>query len=416
MDEFVARIIAHKLMAGIGYGLLMSVHGVFLVEKSLSLWQIGLLIGGVGALAILLRPICERFALKFNRIVIFQVSRLVLILAVAVAVPAGEFASLFAAALLLSASLALATGTINTWILDQTHKRAQNDQINEIVPIFHSALAAGLIAGAVLGGYMPTLVPTPDHLPPPTATLFAVAGVAMLHLALSGWLFREGDAPSLRRKLPGRMMPSGRDFACLFKRPVLAALLLVGLVGGAALSTLEAYWQPVLTTLSPANGDYARFGYATAALFGAAMAGPLVGRWLQRVAGMTDSLQLLLATILCSVVLWELPEQTEPGMFLGLTFAVVFILALAAPAALGIVGGESGASERFAVTRLFNSAVTLGMGLSATFGAISVAQLGLHTTWQGLGYLSVAGALTVLGLGGGDYVKKLRPKKVVRRR
>lgn len=416
MDEFVARIIAHKLMAGLGYGLLMSVHGVFLVEKSLSLWQIGVLIGSVGALAVLLRPLCERLAERTSRIAVFQLSRLVLVLAVAIAIPAGEFASLFAAALLLSASLALATGTINIWILDQTNKRAHLDQVNQIVPIFHSALAAGLIAGAVLGGYMPTLMPTPDHMPPPSATLIAVAGVAMFHFALSGWLFREGEKQSDRVAQPERLFPNGRDFACFAKRPILASLILVGLIGGAALSSLEAYWQPVLANLSPVNGDYAAFGYATAAMLGAAMAGPLVGRWLQRAAGMTDSLQLLLATLLCSLVLWELPMQSEPVVFLGLTVLVVFLLALATLAALGIVGGEIGAPERVSVTRMFRSAVTLGMALSATFGAVSVAQLGLDTTWQGLGYLSIASALLVVASGRGEYVKKLKLQKMVRRR
>lgn len=396
MDEFVARIITHKLLVGVKIGLLLSIQGAFLVEKSLSLWQIGVLVAGTGAITTLLRPGCQRALARFSRIAVFKLSQILLLVALGLAILAQGFWPLAFAALILGGAQALATGTIAVWVLDQVEKRARMDQVQQILPIFNATLIIGMLVGAILGGYLPTLLPLPAFIGAPSADLIGVALFAVLHLALSPSLFREGDRAINRRQPEGPPVADGVQMVMLLRRPAIGALVLAAVLGGAALAALEAFWQPRLLQLAPPHGDFASLGFATAGLLSAAMAGPLTGRWLSRVLPLSDRYFLALAGLMAAMLFWFIGQQETPFLYLLFTMALFFVLSLAAPAGMGALRDETEAPSRRTAARLFVFAAVAGMFLAATLGAFLVREIGLVRAWQALAIgLAVAGLAIV---------------------
>lgn len=403
MDEFVARIITHKLFVGLKIGLLLSIQGAFLVEKSLELWQIAALIAGVGGIAALVRPVCQNALRRHSRIVVFQLSQVLLILSILLALPAVGFLPLAAAGALLGVSQALAVGTIAVWILDQLERRARLDQVQEIIPIFNGALVTGMMVGAVCGGYMPSLLPMPAGLASTSADLLVIAGLAALHLILSPRLFREGDRQTNRRRPQthhsDESTPARDDLRVWLHRPANLSLLALAIAGGASLAAMEALWQPRLLQLLPDPDDMSVLGFATAALLCAAMGGPLLGRWLERVTPAKAPAMLALSGAGVAVFLWLASLQETVFNYLAMTVGVVFFIALAAPVGLSVLRDQTAAPLRPFAIRLYTRAIIAGMLLAGTVGAGLVHFWGLGAVWQTLGTSVAVTALAMIALG-----------------
>ena len=45
--NFKARLITHELFSGVTFGIFLAVQGMFILEKGVEVWQIGLLFGAV---------------------------------------------------------------------------------------------------------------------------------------------------------------------------------------------------------------------------------------------------------------------------------------------------------------------------------------------------------------------------------
>ena len=268
-------MITHELFAGVTFGILLAMQGMFILEKGVEVWQIGLLFGTIVASTAAFELPFGALADIHGRIKVYRLSRVVVILALTAAIYVFNFWFLLIVMMLLGMAEALNSGSITRGFFEQIKSNGEEEKLQSFISIFQASMAAGLAVGAILGGYIPKLMPTIEGYPPTTWNLIITATLALIHLLLTPYLFSEGK---LRPKTVEKRELSkqvGAAVRFIITHPIIRDLLLVGATLGLAMVIVEAYWQPRLIQIAGAP-TYAVLGWATAGYFAMAIIGPML--------------------------------------------------------------------------------------------------------------------------------------------
>ena len=192
--SFKARLITHEFLLGVTFGIFLAVQAMFILEKGVEVWQIGLLFGVVVISTAIFELPFGALADIHGRIEVYRISRLFQILAITCAILAFNFWFLLGVMALLGMAEALNSGTIDAWYVEQIKSNGDEEKLQSYISVFQASMAAGLAIGAILGGYIPNIMPAIDGFPPTTWNLIITASLGTIHLLLTPYLFREGES------------------------------------------------------------------------------------------------------------------------------------------------------------------------------------------------------------------------------
>lgn len=386
----ISRLSVHHSLKGLSMGFFLTVQTLFLQEKGLSLWHLGMLFGTFSMTAALLELPMGFAADRLGRIRLYACARGVGFLGTLLAIGLDRFSLLLGVMALLGASRALDSGSIEAW---------QSERLQEIEPAtlprylarFHTLSALAMAAGALAGGYLTdALAPwTPAAMRPTEWNLIAQAMITLLHLLLIPVLFREPDRYPADTPLP-QLKPA---LLLGWQRRPVRRLLGLALLLGMLLFALETYWQPRTMALAPGT-PYAVLGWLVTGYFLAAAAGPALLTLLLRHWSMPADHQVVVIFLFTAPMLALLAMQTTlPGFATGY-LGVMLIAAMLAIPMEALIADHVPGPMRSTLYSLLSLSLQAG-GVVLTFGfSWLVPLVGIGGFW-----LILAGVLLLAGVG-----------------
>jgi len=394
--SFRLRVILHNILGGLGLGAFLAVQGVFMGEHGAEVWQIGIIIGLFGAIVALAEVPLGVLADTRGRIAFFRLACILQALAGAILVLAPNLWGLLAGASVLALSTAASSGTIDAWAVERVKAEGHEERLQQYLGGFQAALAAGITAGAVLGGYLPALTEElPRHAPTTWNAVF-MAVVALAHLFLTPYLFHEGETLSEvteEERHPAARMRAAVGFAA--KTFSVRDILILGAMFGVGLAMLEGYWQPRLVEIDDSIA-YFSFGWITAGYFAMAILGPLLIGAFAQVTGVSARAQLLVLPILTAGALWLLSLQSGFWGFVAAYLGLMLVATMAGPAESTVMNKATPDRYRSSVHSLASLMMRGGAAVAVLALAPVVKTYGIDTGWQVAA--SILGAYAILRL------------------
>lgn len=380
----INRLTAHYSLQGIGQGILLSVITLFMVEKGLTLWQIGFAFGTFSLSAVLLELPLGATADLHGRIRIFRISQLANIAGLLIGAFATEFVWVLPAMICLGLARALESGSVSAWEVEQINKQGLTERLSELLGRFQAFNALGIAAGAFIGGYLPgwfgSLIPT---MPPTTINLFTIAALTAVHILLLPFLFREGDLvtqPEVRPTVMGQIRTA---IQLASGNRALRSVLFIGFVLGLVMSNMEAYWQPQLKSLLQDQG-YELFGWIATGYFVSAAAGPALFSMLSARLSMSAQTSITILLALVAPLLWLLAESQTVAFFaLFYCLFIAVLVCINIPAQV-ITNEQTSDALRSTMQSVVSLTLQLGGAVSAFGFSWLINLLGIGTVWQGI--------------------------------
>ncbi|WP_028672632.1 MFS transporter [Saccharospirillum impatiens] len=328
----IQRLSVHHSLKGLAIGFFLTVQTLFLQEKGLTLWHLGILFGAFSVSAALLELPLGLAADRVGRIRLYAWARLVGLLGTMLAIFVDQFSLLLGVMALLGASRALDSGSIEAWQSEQLQQTESAAALPRRLAGFHSLSALAMAGGALAGGYLAdAMTPwTPENMQPTEWNLIAQAIITLLHLLLIPVLFCEPAViPTTRSGILAPRMKPALMLAWQL-RPV-RRLLGVALSLGMLLFALETYWQPRAFALAPSAG-YAVFGWLVTGYFLAAAAGPaLLASLLKRCSVSSDRIMVVTLLLISPALTALALQSTLPGFASGYLGVMLIAAMLSVP-------------------------------------------------------------------------------------
>jgi len=379
--SFKLRLITHEFLSGITFGMFLAVQGVFILEKGVEVWQIGLLFGAVVVSTALFELPFGALADIHGRIKIYRLSRAVVIIALTTAIFAFNFWFLLGVMILLGLAEALNSGTIDAWYVEQIKTNGDGEKLQYYISTFQASMAAGLTVGAILGGYIPKFIPTLIGFPPTTWNLIISAALGAVHLLLTPYLFREGE--SRHKSVSNHNLTKQVGAAVRFSltHPVIRDLLLISATLGLAMVIIEAFWQPRLIEIA-GDPTYPILGWATAGYFAMAIIGPLLISFIANKTTASPTVQLKVLPFILALGMFVIAIQTTLGPFLAAYMAMMLFISMFNAPAMTLLNTETSDDIRSSMHSIF-SLVLRGGGAISAFGFSALIKIwGIATVWQ----------------------------------
>jgi MFS family permease len=311
--------------------------------------------------------------------------------------------ALGAALVLNGVARALQSGPLEAWYVDVVRAADPEGDVRRGISRAWALEAGGLAVGAIVGGYLPALVPAGlanGPLVPFSIPFLLAAGLTLLGLfAVTRWMVEPPRAkpaagerrPSIRRAirdLPGTIVAGLRLGA---RDPIVRLVLGALMTFGFAIAALEivapVQFAALLGGEEEASGPYGIL--VTIAFLGTA-GGSAVAPRLAAILG-SGSLTAAVFTALAAAAL--------VGMALGSAFLVVGALYVAVYFFAGVVGplrnellhGRVAAEQRATLLSVASLVQQLG-GMAGSFMVPALAAASFGTGWLGAAAVALAGA------------------------
>ncbi len=379
--NFKARLITHELFSGLAFGIFLAVQGMFILEKGVEVWQIGLLFGTVVIATALFELPFGALADIHGRIKVYRLSRLVVIFAITSAIFAFNFWFLLVVMALLGMAEALNSGTIDAWYVEQIKSNGDEEKLQSFISAFQASMAAGLAVGAILGGYIPNIMPAIEGYPPTTWNLIITASLGVIHLLLTPYLFREGET---RPETPDKQEITKQIGAAVrfsITHPIIRDLLLVGATLGLAMVIIEAYWQPRLIQIAGAP-TYTVLGWATAGYFAMAIIGPMLISAIAERTNASPTTQLKVLPFILALAMYAIAAQTAIGPYLAAYMGLMLFVSMFNPPAMTMLNNETSDGIRSTMQSIFSLVLRGGGAISAFGFSALIKRWDITTVWQ----------------------------------
>jgi MFS family permease len=380
----VRRLLTHYALIGFGQGLLLCVLTLFMIEKGLSLWQVGVAFGAFGLTAVILELPLGATADLRGRIRVYRWSLLVSVVALVIAITVSHFVWILLAMCLMGFSRALESGSVSAWEIEQIRHHGMADKTATLIGQFQATNALGIALGALCGGYIPQLMAgTLPWLTPATNNLVIVLALTLIHILLLPWLFKEGDVIVASEERPTLKSQITVAVQHGLKHRAIRPLLLAGFLFGMVLSNLEAYWQPFVKTLAP-DQKYDIFGWIATGYFFSAAAGPAVFSMLIERIKVAPETMITIIFAAVAPVLYALGSSQTLWSFALLYFLFMGVMACVNIPVTVLLNDHTEDRIRSTMQSVM-SLVLQGGGACAAFALAPVIQhWGIGTIWHGL--------------------------------
>ncbi len=269
-------------------GVIIPVMALFLLEKGLSLMQIGVVFAAYGVSTVLLELPTGGLADSIGRKKVYIISLLFLILASVLLLLVQRFEFLIIASILQGAARSLSSGTMDAHFIDEFYRIDPEVNLQKEMAKIGIFIPMALGLGSLLGGYLPMtlgVLTERSFLSSSYASNYIILIMALLiQIFSTGILVKEKEPDDGDNTIIGgfKKVPQviGTSIEYGVKHPVILMILLAGFAWGFSISGLEQLWQPqVKSIISDATGSWIygvlTFGYFMAASVGNILATPL---------------------------------------------------------------------------------------------------------------------------------------------
>lgn len=379
--NFKARLITHELLSGLTFGIFLSVQGMFILEKGVEVWQIGLLFGAVVVATAVFELPFGALADIHGRIKIYRLSRVVVIFAISSVIFAFNFWVLLGVMVLLGMAEALNSGTIDAWYVEQIKSKGDEEKLQSFISTFQASMAAGLAIGAISGGYIPNVMPVIDGYPPTTWNLIFTVSLGAIHLALTPFLFREGESRPEVTDKQQITKQIGDAVRFSLTHPIIRDLLLVGATLGVAMVIVEAYWQPRLIQIAGAP-TYTLLGWATAGYFAMAIIGPMLITAIAEKTNTSPATQMKILPFILALSMYLIAAQTAIGPYLAAYMALMLFVSMFSPPAMTMLNNDTSDEIRSTMQSIFSLVLRGGGAISAFGFSALIKSWDITTVWK----------------------------------
>ncbi|HHG83943.1 MAG TPA: MFS transporter [Bacteroidetes bacterium] len=387
--SFRTRMQIHEFITGIGFGLFLAIQGVFFLDRGIDVWQVGLILGVAPAAAAIFEVPLGALADVRGRIFTFRMSLLVRILAGILLLMGNGIAFLITAMVLLGIGMALMSGTIDAWFVEILKSEGKGDEVETHSGIFQATMAAGMVLGSILGGYLPTLAPEIAAISGTDWNILWVTVLVIFHFFLTPFLFKEGEARIVEndetKTVESRF---GIVYQTVKNSYWLKNLLLMGFLVGIGLAIIDAYWQPRVLEID-SQFSYSLLGWITAGYFVASIIGPLVVTNAAKALNIDVKVQVMIVPILFSIMIIILSYATSIAGFVSIYLLFILIYSMANPPLFTLLNELVEDEVRATMLSLFSLTFTAGAAMSAFVVSQLIRIMGLQDTWRAVGAILV---------------------------
>ncbi len=379
------RMQIHEFLLGIGFGVFLAIQGVYFLDRGLEVWQVGVVLGIAPVFAAIFEVPLGALADVRGRIFTFRMSLLARIIAGVLLISGGGILLLAVSMAFLGVAMALMSGTIDAWFVEVLKSRGEEDEVEAHTGIFQATMALGMVAGSVGGGYLPSYAPKINMISGTEWNVLFVTILVIAHLLVTPLLFREGET-TVSKGGSGRTYKSRFSLAyqTIRKSFWLKNLLVLGVLVGIGMATIDAFWQPRAREISP-DISYTVFGWVTAGYFASSIIGPLIITNISRALNISIQAQILIVPVLFSSVMVFLSFAENTPHFIALYLFFILVYSMANPPMFTLLNKLVDDEVRSTMLSLSSLAFTFGGAISAFVVSQLVRAIGLQNAWLVIG-------------------------------
>jgi MFS family permease len=310
---------------------------------------------------------------------------------------AGSFVLLAVTFVLYGTGRALISGALEAWFVDEVLRLAPEEELQRSLAHANTVGLFALSAASLLGGWLPGLcagVRLPGGVSALALPPAAAAGVLLLTGVLTARLVREhaGEAADTDAGADtgaaGESISTGNTGSIIvsaildtLRNRTLLLLAVLSVVAGAAVSTMETFWQPFFADTLGGGTPTRLFGVITAGNFLLAMTGNLASTPLTRLLGGRPARFAAVAQGMRGLFVLLLALQYSMGPAVGAFWLAYMMVGAGESPHQTLINRNVTPERRSAMLSVQSLALSLGafMG-SAVFGYIAGAA-GLRVVW-----------------------------------
>jgi MFS family permease len=374
-------------------------------SRGINLFEIGLLMGGYSLAVVLLEVPTGGLADALGRKRVTLLAYAFMLLSGGVFLFAFSFPAFLLAWLLAGLARALSSGALDAWFVDSVQAAEPGIDIQPSLAHAGTFSTLALGGGTLLAGWIPGLfggLPADGAavLTPLSVPIVIAIGLDILLLLVAAWLIEEERPASGENSTAGwrqavRQVPVMVKDAVGLSRQNSTFVLLLGtsLAAGAALSSMESFWQPHFAKLvGGAAENTLFFGAVMAGNFLVATAGNLLAVPLSKLLRQRYGLMAAVFQGIQGAMLIGLAMQTNQWAAVGLFWLVYLNLGILNSPVNTLVNQEIPASHRSSMLSIFSLASYAGGFLGSAGLGYLAERASIPLVWI------VAGSLLVVSL------------------
>lgn len=392
------------------FGLALPVMYLALLDKGLSLVQMGKVMAAFCVSAMLFEVPFGSLADAIGRKRVFLLGEGVLLLATAGFWLSSSVSALVVVMILTGMSRALFSGSLDALMVKQFQEKAGSEEFGSAFLAAQakvggiSAICLGL--AAILGGFLPMWfsMPVKGH---PLIGYYEINYVLMLPLIVLHFILtlsliddpRDNEHRSKQGVLAYSQDTAAliRDSVALISRsPLMLGLMIIEVIGGCGLATVDAFWQPRFAQFVNARSDGWLFGILCSISFLAAGFGHRSAVWLDKIFDKQYLRVLLMLQLLIGLSIMFLALQVHiAGFFIG--YAAIYLVKGAMDIPMLVVfHGQAADRMRSTLLSMKSFFEQLGNMISFLLFAHIAQAFGIGVAWTVAGMLIFIGSVVFL--------------------
>ena len=379
--------------------LLLAVLVLYLRSRGFDLAQIGMLFGIAAFSAILLEVPTGGLADSIGRKRVTLLAQAVSIVAHIVLLFAISLPIAVVYAVLTGVARSLLSGSLDAWFVDALKTVDPKVNLQPLLAGANTIETSVLLVGVLVGAFIPQYLADID-----SSSLFnpfSYGILAAIGMRIVSWIFilllvketpRDNSVEARAARRLDRIL--GDAIRLTKEMPVLTVLLLSAFATGAALGTVDAFWQPHFSRyIGEAADNSLMFGIIFAVAMAVATLGSLVSTRVVKFLGGSLSYAAALGQAFKGLAIFGLgfAMPIVPNIAI---FSLIYLMIAINLSPHGALFNEAVPSERRSVMLSVQSLIiTLGAGLGVVFLGFVAEQYSLRTTWTILGGVTFISAL-----------------------
>ncbi len=353
-------------------GLILPVQSLLFIAHGCTLQTMGLAFGIYAAAVITAEVPTGVFADIFGRKTAFLTSVLLSAASCIVLLFSASFAVVAAGLLLMGLGVAFASGSADALIIEETLAESGEQRLHGVIGTLRVSEAAGLMAGALAGGFVPFSQGYSLHL------IIRIALNAVLFVfALS--ILKESRPIGIKSPpIRAHLAHMGRT---LLGRKILMLILFCIAAFGFVQFMLETYWQPRLAEISAGKAQVL-LGFLSASGFGATAVGSFLVTRIQAKSTSSSWRMYLLSAFVITTFIALLSFQVTRGGFSAVYIIIYLTIGMLTVFEQTLINQSVTDSVRASMLSLTSFAARGGGVLSSLIGAALISGMSISGVWR----------------------------------
>lgn len=300
-------------------GIIVPVMTLFLIEKGLTLAQVGISFAVYSAATVILEIPTGGLADTVGRKKVYLISLLFQIIGAILLLFVWSFSALLVCFVFQGISRSLSSGTMDAHFIDEFYRLDPEVNLQEEMAKIGTFIPLGIGFGSLLGGFLPMtlgVLTQNGALKSLYAANYVVLIITVILQMIMTTLFvkeqtdREEDNSLVAgfRKVP-EVLKTSMKYG--IGHPVILILLIATFIWGFSISGLEQFWQPQVKSIINENTGSWIYGLLTTGYFFAASVGSLIAIPFCRLFKNNYSITLFVARLLMGALYIILAIQTK---------------------------------------------------------------------------------------------------------